>query len=390
MGKKRWLTMIATIALVAVSTILASAQTSSAPYTSGSVTVTTTTAGVIGPLAGESVCNVDVSGTWTGPMNVSGYGISSSRTISLPDAVNNSSSISSNGYVVVPVLGSTYVSFSPTTTGSASIAYTCSNGLARLKATTTANVATTDDNSTNATYYPAFTTSTNGSFPFKTSSGGMTFKPSNGRLALKNLTVTNGPLLGGGTTISAAGQGGTLGAYQQIGSTDTSITSVPATIGATNYISAAVSGGGGVVSQIFSGVGGSTSGNLGGYIGFATKGDGNSTDTEGFVVDHNAHISCPQSCYSTAATSPASCAALAACATVTFTFPRPYTTPIGGAEIPFCSAPSIADGTTATTIWLGNIKTVSSTAVTYQYAPTTATSAADSLTFYFNCYDSSY
>jgi hypothetical protein len=79
---------------------------------------------------------------------------------------------------------------------------------ANISGTVTAtNLTTTDDTSTNTTYYPTFQTSTGGSNPLKTSSSKLTYNPSTGALGT---TVFNGA----GTGLTGTASSLTSGATQ--------------------------------------------------------------------------------------------------------------------------------------------------------------------------------
>ena len=71
------------------------------------------------------------------------------------------------------------------------------------------NITTTNDTSTNATYYPTIQTATGGTNPLKTSSSKLTFNPSSGTLTA---TVFSGPLTGN-VTGNCSGTAGSISGY---------------------------------------------------------------------------------------------------------------------------------------------------------------------------------
>lgn len=83
-----------------------------------------------------------------------------------------------------------------------------------IDATNAANVAITNDLTSNATFYPTFVSGTNGNFPQRTSSARFTFNPSSGLLSAGSFNGTwNGAVIGsqfGGTGVNNQGRTLTL------------------------------------------------------------------------------------------------------------------------------------------------------------------------------------
>lgn len=83
-----------------------------------------------------------------------------------------------------------------------------------IDATNAANVAITNDLTSNATFYPTFVSGTNGNFPQRTSSARFTFNPSTGLLSAGSFNGTwNGAVIGsqfGGTGVNNQGRTLTL------------------------------------------------------------------------------------------------------------------------------------------------------------------------------------
>jgi hypothetical protein len=134
------------------------------------------------------------------------------------------------------------------------------------------------------------------------------------------------------------------------------------------------------------------SGNSGGYIQLLSTamGPGGGTQLEAVQAVPNGHVGMPQDITSVAVNSPSTCSALVVCSTYTLTFSYPFVNNVGGTSTPWCAAPSIQDLNLPSTIWVGNVQAVSSTSVTYNYAPTTATSVVHNLSFVITCHESSF
>jgi hypothetical protein len=149
---------------------------------------------------------------------------------------------------------------------------------------------------------------------------------------------------------------------------------------------------GGTIDGIAGGESQDGKGNYGGYILLNTTRFGVSgNQLEAVQAVPNGHVGMPQDITSYAVRTPNGCAALATCATYappSFTYP--YVNYNGGAAEPTCYAPSIQDITAPKTIWVGNVSTVSSTAVTYNYAPLTATTGVHNLKLTSTCHESGY
>ena len=145
------------------------------------------------------------------------------------------------------------------------------------------------------------------------------------------------------------------------------------------------------MSKLYSGMGGSTSGNLGGYLIMMTKPDGGTSMNENVIADANGHVHMPGDNFAQQITTPASCTTLVVCGTTTFTFtPGGFKDPSGNAENPNCSNASVLDMTTAADVWLVTPQAITSTTITYQYVSIGGTSGAKTLRLMFRCYDSSY
>lgn len=144
------------------------------------------------------------------------------------------------------------------------------------------------------------------------------------------------------------------------------------------------------VSEMWPGISGSTAANYGGYWVFFTKYDGACGGGEVLVLDPQQHIFEPNDTTQFRQSTPGACNAGTTCMTITWTFTKPFLNVDGAAEVPRCSALGIMDETDSTQVWIGNIKTVSSTAVTYNVAPILSTAAAHTLYMYPTCHDQAY
>lgn len=84
---------------------------------------------------------------------------------------------------------------------------------------------------------------------------------------------------------------------------------------------------------------------------------------------------------------PSTCTALATCGQISFTFPHAYVGLDGATpQVPICTGALIQDTTTAADMWVATPNTVSSTAVSFNYAPLTTISASKSVDLTFTCY----
>lgn len=135
-----------------------------------------------------------------------------------------------------------------------------------------------------------------------------------------------------------------------------------------------------------------TKGDMGSFWTLQTKlDDGSGTMVEDLNAGPTGHLSEPYDNIKMSAASPASCAALARCSTVSYSFAaHPFITITGAPETPSCSNPGIQDTTSPGTIWIGNVNAVSSTSVTFNYAPTTPTTGVHALTVVFTCHESAF
>ena len=132
---------------------------------------------------------------------VSGTGLSGSASFTANDSDNVTFTVASNATdantagAIVARDGSGNFSagtITATLSGSATSATTATNAT---------NVSTTDDTTTNATYYPTFVTASSSNNPIKVSSSKLTYNPSTGTLAA---TTFSGALSGNATTATTA------------------------------------------------------------------------------------------------------------------------------------------------------------------------------------------
>lgn len=144
------------------------------------------------------------------------------------------------------------------------------------------------------------------------------------------------------------------------------------------------------VSQLWPGVVGSAHGNYGGYWVFWTKNDGTCSGNEVLVLDAQQHLYMPNDESAARFSTPSTCKAGTSCTTWTWTFAKPFLTISGTAQTPRCSALGISDESDSTQIWVGTIKSVSSTQIVYSIAPMLGTGTPHTLDVYATCHDQAY
>lgn len=205
--------------------------------------------------------------------------------------------------------------------------------------------------------------------------------------AESNITVNNSHGGPAGIVIAANGTGSSAEQYLSIQAK--TIGTPPASVGVIRFQDTALTHP--TLGEVFCGMAGENAKDYGGYCVIQTKKEnGTGTMQENLVADHQGHLSIPGTVFSTTVTTPSSCASLANCGTVTFTFPSAFLTPTGAAEVPYCSNASVQDTSIGTDMWLASVNAVSSTSVTYNYASLAAISGAKSLKLVFSCTDSAY
>jgi hypothetical protein len=108
------------------------------------------------------------------------------------------------------------------------------------------------------------------------------------------------------------------------------------------------------------------------------------------VLDPQQHLFMPNDSAQSRFNTPGACTAGTTCVTYTWTFTQPFLTIAGAAEVPRCDALGVMDESDSTQIWVGNIKSVSSTAITFNIAPMLNVGTAHTLDVYAYCHDQSY
>lgn len=122
----------------------------------------------------------------------------------------------------------------------------------------------------------------------------------------------------------------------------------------------------------------------------STATDGSGTILESFQVTPGGHVGWPFDVKYDTVISPGTCTALATCATYTWTFTWPFVNQVGSPEAPICEAPAFQDITDSTIIWVGGIKTVSSTQAVFNFTPLQNTAIAHNLTGTFTCHEAGF
>lgn len=139
---------------------------------------------------------------------------------------------------------------------------------------------------------------------------------------------------------------------------------------------------------IEAGSAGATIGNPGGFMAFHTKADdGPGTDAEALILTPGHHVEMPLDQFYVQLTTSGACSAGVACGTVTWTFTTPYASTSGVLQQPNCPDINFQDLTTPSQMWVGGVNAISSTAVTYNYAPLTAVASAHTLEVYAECHE---
>ena len=175
--------------------------------------------GGAGNFSSLTVSGTVTAGSFSGPLN--GNATSANTAINATNSANsNITNDLSTTTVAYPVFVNGSPGNQPLRTGTTNLSYVPSTGILTAigfrgplvgnvtgiatqatDAVNSANSAITNDNVTNALFYPTFVSGTTGNLPHQTSSPNLTFNPNTGTLSA---TIFNGNLVGNSTTATNA------------------------------------------------------------------------------------------------------------------------------------------------------------------------------------------